>query len=271
MYTNDKTVAVKYSGDENYEGNYTTGKFTVKKRPTTITAKSQNINVGTDEIIVATGLPKDATGRVLVRINGVGYYADVINGVAKVTVPELSSGTYKAYVAYEGDYKYLSSKTTTSFTVKKVKKPIKAEGDEIPQGENATVVVKVPQDATGSVTITVKGKQYTAEVEMGKAIFSIPNLSKGDYGVTAKYSGDKKYEANDTVTDIEVYFNDHPHDNNTNHTTPAKNETNKNVTRHSVGVAGGVNLADYPTANPILALLLVLVAIGSTQLRRFKK
>ena len=259
----DKTVAVTYSGDDNYGSNFTTGQFKVKKRTTTVKATSQNINVGTNEIIVASVLPKDATGRVLVNINGVGYYGTIIDGKAKVVIPELFAGKYTAKVTYEGDDKYLSSTITTSFTVSKVKTPIRAEGDEIMQGEEATVVVNVPEDATGTVTITVKGNEYTADVEDGKAVFVVPNLSKGDYGVTARYSGNKKYEANDTITDIEVYFNEPQ--NNTNHT-----DGNESTYHSSGSVKGAVNLANYPTGNPIWILLLILLALGSTQLRRFK-
>ena len=252
----DKTVAVKYSGDSKYRDNYTTGQFKVIKRPTTITASGKDIYVGNDEIITARVLPKDATGKVLVDIDGVGYYAVIINGIARVVIPELPSGKYTAKVTYEGDHKYLPSKTTVKFTVTKVKTPISAEGDVIPQGEDATVVVKVPEDATGTITITVDGKKYTAEVENGKAVFSVPGLIKGDWDVDAIYSGNKKYEANDTITDILVYThgsNDHPQH------------------RHASAAREGIDLSEYPTGNPILMVLLVLFTLGVTQMRRLKK
>ena len=247
----DKTVAVRYDGDSNYVGNSTTGQFTVSKRSSTVSATGKNINVGKDEVITVT-VPKDATGRVLVDINGVGYYGTIVNGKAKVLVPELPSGKYTAKVTYEGDDKYLPSTTTTKFTVTKVKTPISATGDDIDQGQDATVVVKVPSDATGTVTITVGGKQYTVEVVNGKAVFDIPGLSNGDYKVTASYSGDKKYEANDTVTDIEVYYHGSPYHNNG-------------------GGEGAVGLSKHATGNPILVLFLVILAIGTTQIRRFRK
>ena len=246
----DKTVAVTYDGDENYVGNFTTGQFTVSKRPSTVSATSKDITVGKDEVITVT-VPKDATGRVLVDINGVGYYGTIVNGKAKVLIPELPSGKYTAKVTYEGDGKYLPSTTTTKFTVTKVKSPIIASGDEIDQGQDATVVVNVPKDATGTITITVDGKKYTTEVKNGKAVFDVAGLTKGDYKVTASYSGDKKYEANDTVTDIEVYFHDSPD--------------------HHGDDEGAVGLSKHATGNPIFVLLLVLLALGSTQLRRFKK
>ena len=248
----NKTVAVKYDGDKNYVENSTTGQFTVSKRPSTVSATGKDINVGKDEVITVT-VPKDATGRVLIDIDGVGYYGTIVNGKAKVVIPELPSGKYTAKVTYEGDDKYLPSTTTTKFTVTKVKTPIKATGDEINQGDDATVVVRVPSDATGTVTITVDGKKYTTEVKDGKAVFTIPGLTKGDHEVTASYSGDKKYEANDTITDIEVNYNESP-----------------DSPEHG-GSEGGADLTQHATGNPILVLLLIILAAGSTQIRRFRK
>ncbi|WP_407423628.1 Ig-like domain-containing protein, partial [Methanobrevibacter sp.] len=261
----DKTVAVKYDGDDYYVENSTTSQFTVYKCESTISATSKDINVGTDEVITVT-VPSDATGQVLVDINGVGYYGTIINGKAKVIIPELPSGEYTAKVTYYGDDKYLLSTTSTSFTVTKVNTPMSAYGSSIEVGEDATIVVNLPEDATGTVTIVVDGKTYTAEVKDGKAVFVIPGLEKGDHQITASYSGDKKYAATETIADIEVYY---PED--------KKNETssNNNVSSSTNGDdikdVGGINLADYPTGNPIWILLLVVLAIGSTRIRRFKK
>ncbi|WP_405269255.1 Ig-like domain repeat protein, partial [Methanobrevibacter sp.] len=250
----DKTVAVKYYGDDNYVENSTTAEFTVSKVPSTIKASGKDITVGKYEIITVD-VPADATGRVFVKIDGVGYYGDIENGKAKIVIPKLPSGKYKATVCYEGDDKYLPSETPVSFNVAKVKTPLKATGDEIEQGQEATVVVKLPSDATGTVTITIDGKKYTTEVKDGKAVFVIPGLKKGNYDVTASYSGDEKYEANDTITDVEVTFNDNG----------GENEDAEPV--HG----DGVDLTKHATGNPILVLLLILLAVGSTQIRRFRK
>ena len=252
----DKTVAVKYAGDDYYMDNYTTAQFTVSKVSSTVKATGKDINVGKDEIITAT-VPKDATGRVLVDIDGVGYYGTVENGKAKIIIPELASGKYTTKITYEGDDKYLPSTTTVSFKVSKVNAPISADADDIYHGEDATVVVNVPEDATGTVTITVNGKTYTQEVKNGKAIFTVPGLTKGDYDIIASYSGDRKYDANDSITDIEVHFNETPDE-------PAHPHYTYNAEKRG--------LEKYPTGNPILALILMLlIAVGFGGIRKFRK
>ena len=59
-------------------------------------------------------------------------------------------------------------------------------------GDDASVVVKLPKDATGTVTITVDGKTYSAEVIDGEARFDIPGL---DVGIVRVYlTGNNSYE-----------------------------------------------------------------------------
>ena len=251
----NKTVAVKYSGDDSYNDNYTTGQFVVSKVPSSISAVGKDITVGKDEVITVT-VPSDATGKVVITIDGVGYYGEIINGKAKIIIPELPAGKYSATVTYEGDDKYLESSAPVTFTVNKVKAPVRAEADDINEGEDATVIVHVPSDATGTVTITIDGKQYTANVDNGVAVFVIPGLTRGDHNIVAFYSGDDKYDANDNITDIEVLYSQ-----------PDVPDNNGSEGKHA---GAGVMLSEYATGNPILVLLLLLM-IGSTQIRRFKK
>ena len=250
----EKTVAVKFDNSDCYEWNSTTVQFKVSKVPSTIKATEKDITVGNDEVITVT-VPKDATGQVLVDIDGVGYYGDIINGKAKVIIPKLPAGKYTAKVSYDGDDKYLPSETTVKFTVNKAKAPVSATGDIVVVGEDADVVVKLPNDATGTVTITVAGKTYTAPVINGAARFSIPGLSEGDHKVNVHYSGDEKYDANDTETHVII-------EDNGSHDTPSDNVVSEN---------NGISLSDYPTGNPLLILLLILLTVCTTQIRRFRK
>ena len=245
----NKTVAVIYGGDENYAANFTTIQFEVEKRSSTVSAQSKDVKEGKDEIITVY-VPKDATGHVIVTINGVDYSGEIINGKVKLVIPKLPAGMYDAIVTYEGDDKYLPSSTVTSFKVVKGATPISSNDDYIEVGDDATVKVHLPSDATGYVTITVDGKEYTAEVIDGVAVFYIPGLNTGTHTVTIYYSGDDKYPANETTSKIVV-----------------SGKGNGNGSDRNEGIL----LSDYPTGNPILIVLLVILAIGTTQIRRFRK
>ncbi|SDA67257.1 Ig-like domain (group 3) [Methanobrevibacter millerae] len=249
----NKTVAVTYPGDDKYLSNFTTGQFEVSKVPANVTATSHDIMVGDEETIKAT-FPQDATGRALLRLGGEEYYADIVNGEAIFKVPNLASGEYEALLGYPGDENYEPSNTTTKFTVSKYSEPVSASGDSIEIGENGTVVVKLPIDATGTVTITVDGKTYTQEVVDGQAVFSIPGLQSGVHPVTVYYSGDAKYEANVTTTAIVVADNG--------------NNTPGNGSDVPEKASEGISLSKYQTGNPIFVLLLILLIGGAARFRK---
>ena len=154
----------------------------------------------------------------------------------------------------------MPTSTTTSFNVAKAQTKISAKADHIDVGDNATIVVKLPKDATGKVTIVVDGKKYTTNVVNGKAIFYIPGLDKGAHTAIIFYSGDSKYDARKTITTVFVHGKDDSD----------KNETHGDAEHGSVK-GNGILLSDYPTGNPIFVLLLLILAVGATQSRRFRR
>ena len=87
---------------------------------------------------------------------------------------------------------------------------------EIKEGVNSTISVDLPKDATGTVTVEIDGKKYTANVIDGTANVIVSGLSAGDYNITTTYSGDAKYvsmtkKGNITVIpnmDVNLYVDD---------------------------------------------------------------
>jgi predicted outer membrane repeat protein len=199
------TADVAYSGDDKYAPSNTTVDVEVYKvSDVPIDAEVDPVEVGEDAVVEVT-LPEDATGNVIVTVDGKEYTAPVEDGKATVSVPGLGAGDYVADVAYSGDDKYEPVSTTAPISVDKVSDvPIDAEVDPVEVGEDAVVEVTLPEDATGTVTVTVDGKEYSAPVKDGKASVSVPGLGAGNYTADVAYSGDDKYEPVSTTAPISV-------------------------------------------------------------------
>ena len=149
-------------------------------------------------------LPSDATGSVTLTVNGKDYSFEVVNGVANIVLPNLTNGDYNYTIAYSGDIKYSSFVTNGTMTVNKTSdKPVENTTVEpeitIPPldepSDDGSVVVKLPVDATGIVTLSINGKDYHFAVVNGIANVIVPDLGEGNYPYTITYSGDSKYSS----------------------------------------------------------------------------
>ncbi|WP_406535213.1 Ig-like domain repeat protein [Methanobrevibacter sp.] len=84
---------------------------------------------------------------------------------------------------------------TINFIFKKSTPEVSIDADEITFGDTADIVVNVPSDATGNITVKVGNITKTAEISDSKATFSIDNLSAGNYTIEANYTGNERYES----------------------------------------------------------------------------
>ena len=64
------------------------------------------------------------------------------------------------------------------------------------------LVVSVPDDATGDVTVTIDGKDYTVPIKDGKAVVDISDLPSGTHDVKVTYPGNDKYDQKTVSTSI---------------------------------------------------------------------
>ena len=207
--TGDKLAAGTYgfaavwAGDDNYNIVTENGDFKVNKIDSSVVVNVNNIKVGEDAVI-SVKLASDATGEVVITVNGEDYTAAIENGVASVTVSDLKAGTYDVAVKYSGDNNYNAAVATSSFTVSKVDSTMDVTVNDIVFGGDLTVDVVLPGDATGEVVITVNGVDYHVAIENGKATGTIGGLVAGDYTVTVKYAGDDKYTAVEIAKGVNV-------------------------------------------------------------------
>ena len=63
-------------------------------------------------------VPKDARGNVKFEVNGTVYKAQIVNGEAVLTLPDMAPGTYQLTSSYAGNYKYLAETKIRSITIK---------------------------------------------------------------------------------------------------------------------------------------------------------
>ena len=199
----DYTVAVKYTGDNNYNEATGSAEFSVLKITPEMDVTVEDIVFGEDLIVNAV-LPVDATGEVVITVNGVDYHVAIENGVASVTVSDLKAGDYTVAVKYTGDNNYNEATGSAEFSVLKITPEMDVTVEDIVFGEDLIVNAVLPVDATGEVVITVNGVDYHVAIENGVASVTVSGLEAGDYTVAVKYAGDDNYNAAEVTEGVNV-------------------------------------------------------------------
>ena len=166
---------------------------------------TENINVG-DVARIDVALIPGATGLVLVEVDGKGYYVNVTDGNATLEVPGLSAGEYPVSITYLGDDLYEGTTESATIKVNKAEPPMDV-GVENVTFDGADIVVTLPEDAEGNITVIIDGdKEITVPVNGSKTTIPIDNLTSGEHNITVIYGGDDKYAnktMNTTVKPIE--------------------------------------------------------------------
>ena len=149
----------------------------------------ENLDNG-DEITVSL---TDKKGFVQFDIDGKNYATEMLDdGSVIFDIKGLSIGNHTYEITYfdENNVKQLSKsgsfKTDYEFST------------DIEYGEYAftkefEVEIYLPTDATGVITVSVAGKNYTATPVNGTATVILENLVMGENNVTITYAGDSKY------------------------------------------------------------------------------
>ena len=195
--------AAAWAGDDNYNIVTENGDFKVNKVDSAIDVAVDSIEFGEDAVI-SVKLASDATGEVVITVNGEDYTAAIENGVVSVTVSGLKADDYTVEVKYAGDNNYNEATGSAEFSVLKITPDMDVFVDGTVFGGDLIVDVVLPDDATGEVVITVNGVDYHVSIENGKATGTISGLAAGDYTVTVKYVGDDKYTGVEVAENVNV-------------------------------------------------------------------
>ena len=187
-------VRVVYSGDDFYTGSEAVSQFNVNYD----IEIDGDLRYGEDGLIYIE-LPDGAEGNVEVTIDDQTFTVDVEDGYAVVNVSDLDYGSHEITVAYSGDDKY-PAKTITDeiFVDANIDVP-----DEVPDN-GGEISIKLPENATGSVTVTIDGNEIVVPIVNGTASIPLDDLSLGDHDVSVVYSGDDTYKPASVNADLTV-------------------------------------------------------------------
>jgi len=188
---------VNYNGVSIYYNTSTVINLIIIKLNTTLTVSNYD-SYTNDNLTVVVGVNADKivnNGTVTINVGGRNYTANVVNGIAKIniTAPN-SAGTYNYNVFYNGDGTF--NKQNTTFTLYVNNKFVNITVNDINVNVGKTIIIPVTVKivdvlaSSGSVTITVDGRNYSANVVNGVANVEIiaPSISN-NYDMIVYYNG----------------------------------------------------------------------------------
>ena len=232
-YLNNGTVdlLVYAKGDQNYNSGIASFSFTVIKNNVTVafenntSGKLNPYNVGDIATIKAKFSENDASGIVIISVNGTNHTTSINNGYASVDVYYLTEGTYDIILYYNGDNKYNAVEPiNTTLTINKI--PVKIDvtpNQNIQVGDEAVLNINLTAtgySVNGFVTVKVNNKDYNVSITDGKGSLTISGLPDGVYNVNVYYAGNNQFinqtnntaiitvnKVNTTISVIPVYDN----------------------------------------------------------------
>ncbi len=125
---------------------------------------------------------------IIVEVPGETYTGTINNGSAEITLPVLPAGKHDITVDYAGDDNYAPKTNTTSVVSKKTGYDMNVTVVDPGIGGNKTIIVDLPENATGNVTVTIDGnKTITVPVINGTANVTLPVLPEGKHNITVDF------------------------------------------------------------------------------------
>ncbi|WP_405267631.1 hypothetical protein [Methanobrevibacter sp.] len=137
-------------------------------------------------------MPKDAKGSIIVKMDGKQFKKQkLVNGEANVTI-DPQFGYHNFEIFYSGnDYEFSYESSWSLSPVDVLERPI-FKGD--------AMVLEIPKDAKGKVTVTINGKAYDPKFVNGIANFTPTNLKINENEISIKYAGSDYGDYEDNMT-----------------------------------------------------------------------
>lgn len=199
----------------------------------TITPKQSNITLFVTEYVsdksVIVNVTANANGKVTIKCGNIVKNSDIIaNNIASINFGILDSGLYEVIANFTAGNNYINS--TDSAMIKVLSKitdnDVTISVPNLKANQANTIAIKLPNDAKGTVTLTIGNDVYTFDVNNGIANVKVPQLTEGNHAYTISYSGDSKYSSFSKTGSFTV----------NKQTTPTKSVTKTTLTLKKVTV-----------------------------------
>ena len=198
------TIYARFNGDDNYNPSeeYNITFSVVKVNP--VLNIDYSVPVINETVTITVTMDKDISEIVNVTINGAGpVNKEVVNGTLVFTMVP-AYGQQNITISFKGNDKYNELNNSTLFMVEKLDAGLSITADSIIYGDVLVVYVNTNEKFTGDVLVKVGDLNQTAHITKGKGNATFANLTAAEYFITANFTGNEIFNADNKNTTATV-------------------------------------------------------------------
>ena len=198
------TIYARFNGDDNYNPSeeYNITFSVVKVNP--VLNIDYSVPVINETVTITVTMDKDISEIVNVTINGAGpVNKEVVNGTLVFTMVP-AYGQQNITISFKGNDKYNELTNSTLFMVEKLDAGLSITADSIIYGDVLVVYVNTNEKFTGDVLVKVGDLNQTAHITNGKGNATFANLTAAEYFITANFTGNEIFNADNKNTTATV-------------------------------------------------------------------
>ena len=186
------TVSVKYSGDDFWSSQIKKETIYVSKLIPIISINTTSVVKVGETFLVNVTLPKNATGNLSIEINNNKYIFGLND---TIYIYSDISGKNNINITYNGDNRYYSQSIMAEIIVEKWDISSKDRNLEVTNHTTPIFTVKLPEDATGNVTVNINANNYNLVLVNGSGSLKVFDLYPGTYDAKVSFYDDYKYNS----------------------------------------------------------------------------
>ena len=204
------TAKAIFKGDYTFAESEKTTTFTVKENPNPKTRPYLSVHVNNitdfEQGILQINTNESLNGDVKVNVLNLkesrNVTVNVVDGVGKSYISNLSPGNYTAVATFDGNDKFKKVANSTTFNVRE-RDTQNLSIDAVGNAKADKTEIKIQTNANLSKPVKIKlnnSQEYYLNLENGAGTLTIDDLAGGEYTATVCYDGDIYYKPAENTT-----------------------------------------------------------------------